>query len=438
MKRPGKSFRRLVAALVLGPPLLWSLVLACLPMGWARDRIVAKLEARTGQAVRLGKVRLRILGGVRLYDLEFAAEANPKNPWLKVASLVLDVSLRDLAAGRVSPTGARLSGVKLRLHRDVDGRLEFEDLFLADPSNPPKPPGSDDPERELAFRIEDSAILLADEATATRLELSAIEGYGTYNGQLATLDELNGKLNGGTIAMAARFDRAAGRPMMEGEVRAEKVNLGVGMSSLAYAVPLLATASPGVHARGILDLDLFLKSSGKTSDAVLRNVTGRGMIELDEMSLADSRIMEAVSREVPIHAGIGTLTGNFEVAKGRISTADTVLKVGATPVNLAGWSDFDGRLDYLVKAHDLGKKVQSFADKLPVEAREFLDELPLNDLDGLVSLEITGTIDRPTVRPEEGSLLSKKARLMKDPARRNEEKAKLKQAGKKLLDRLIR
>lgn len=443
MKRPGKKIRRLAAALILGPPLLWCGILALLPMDWARDKVVAALETRTGQRVRLGAVRLRALGGVRLDDLALAAKGSESDPWLKVGTLVVDVSARDLIAGTISPTKAHLAGVKLRIRRDSRGRLEFQDLLATDPTAAPPPiPTTVAPiqdSREMTYRLADATVAIVDEVTDTRLDLTDLMGHGTYDGVVATLDALTGRLNGGAIEMAAKYDRTGGRTELAGQVRAQSVALGVGMKSLAYALPLLAPATDGTSAQGTLTLDLDAKAQGETSEALARSLAGSGSVMLDGLGLDNSRILAEVAPFLPpgSRGKLGSLKGTFEIAKRRVTTEDTVLEVADVPVNLAGWSDFDGRLAYRVKSEDLNKKVHSLAEKLPGEARQLFDELPVERLDGLANLEVSGTLDRPVVRPLEGKFFSRKGRPMADSARRAEDRARLKSAGKKLLDKVI-
>src|SRR3954447_24653629 len=104
MKRLGKKSLRLVLALVLGPPVLWVLILALLPMEWARVKVVAALRSSTAQEVRLGAVRLRPFGGVGLSGLEIADAKTATDPWLKVRDLTVDISVRDLIVGSIAPT----------------------------------------------------------------------------------------------------------------------------------------------------------------------------------------------------------------------------------------------------------------------------------------------------------------------------------------------
>src|SRR5205823_2057626 len=87
MKRPRWKRLRWLALLLLAPPALWGLVLAVIPTGWAKARLVAQLQQATGQPVRLGSLRMGPLGGVRLGNLEIGEPVLGDAPWLRVATL---------------------------------------------------------------------------------------------------------------------------------------------------------------------------------------------------------------------------------------------------------------------------------------------------------------------------------------------------------------
>jgi len=435
---------RLLAGVALVPPLLWLAVLLLLPMGWARDRAVAALKEATGHEVRLAKVRLRAWGGVELRGLEVAAPASPEDPWLVVRSLSVDVRLADLVRGRVEPTACRASGVSLRVRRDASGRLECADLLRsgeASPGTPPADPVSDDAP-EVAIALEDASVVVLDEPTATRLEFTGVRGRATYSEATITLSDLSGGLNGGTFDAAARLDRGLVQTI-EAEFRARGVTLGVGTRSLAYLIPVLARseAAGDARARGVLAMNVALKARGETPEALAQSLAGGGRVALDGLDLDASRVLDEVRTLLPVlegdRGGLGSLQGGFRVADRRVSTSDTVLKVGGVPLNLAGWSDFDGRLDYRVQCDTLGQGVAKLAHRLPPEARDLLADLPVDDLAALAEVRVWGTLEQPRVAPAEGGVLAKKA-TPKSPARRAADKAKLKEAGRRLLDRVVR
>src|SRR4051812_36364894 len=87
MKRPeNRWFRRLLVLLIV-PPALWAAVLALVPTEWAKARVLARLRQETGRSVHLGALRLGLLGGVRLEDLEVGEPEPNAPPWLRVETL---------------------------------------------------------------------------------------------------------------------------------------------------------------------------------------------------------------------------------------------------------------------------------------------------------------------------------------------------------------
>src|SRR4051794_36462947 len=135
MKRPrGRRRRRIALALLVLPPLFWATVLAVTPTEWARARIVARLSEATGRPTRLGRVKLGALGAVYLVDLQIGAPGSKNdNPWLKVPSTRINVSVLQLLAGQIEPNNIEVRGLSLRVLRRSDGTLELADLLETPP-----------------------------------------------------------------------------------------------------------------------------------------------------------------------------------------------------------------------------------------------------------------------------------------------------------------
>ncbi|MDB5349840.1 MAG: uncharacterized protein JWN86_1087 [Planctomycetota bacterium] len=440
MKRPGKRAYRVLAAAVIAPPILWVLVVLFLPMEWARARLVVSLKDATRQDIRLASVRLGPFGGIRLNGLEIAARQSSDDPWLKIASVAVDASLFDLLRGTFTSTDCHLSGMSLRIRRDRAGRLEFEDLLNPEKKAAPESPGAAGAHTapEVTFHIEDATILVDDQATDSRLEFTDVLGLGSDDGTVANVAHLTGLVNGGTFTLTARADRSDGL-MIDGQIRSRDVALDAGMKALAYFIPFVANPPSGPHARGTLSFELDLRAQGKTANSLAEALTGRGSMALDDLTLDDSRVMAEMTKVLPVPARgkLGSIRGDFQLASRRVTTSNTVLRIGGVPVSLVGWSDLDGHLDYLVKCEKLGKTVSGLARKLPPEARELLADLPVDDLGGLAGVRVSGSINRLTVRPVDGGVLASK-NGSKDPSRRAEDRAKLKAAGKKFLDKVLR
>ena len=177
------TFRRLrryalyLFAALLIPPFLWVGAVLIAPTGWANERIAALLEARTGRSIRLGRLSARLLGGIRLTNLEIASPKNVLDPWMEIADLRLDISLLDLFRGKLQPQILELERMKLRVLRCADGSFELADLVRPD-SNPKSLSEDHRDQGEFAFHIRGSDLTFIDEASQTHLHMRNVEGEG--------------------------------------------------------------------------------------------------------------------------------------------------------------------------------------------------------------------------------------------------------------------
>ena len=388
MKSSRKRRFRFGIGFVLVPLALWGLAIGLAPTDWARVRVEAAIGRAAGQPARLGALRFGLLGGVRLIDLRIG-EAVPKSEglgetsrfagaWFAADEVRIDLSPLQLLAGRIEPTGAKASGVELRLRRRLDGSLEFGGL--------PKP-REDSRKHQVGLRDEvggasgfaielaDSQIRVVDEPTGTDLALKVVEGWATWRPDVLEIERIVGLARGGTIAMAARVERTGGRPAIEAQFRVRGVELGEDLGALTRIVPALAGADGAVSGR--LDLDLLLISRLGSTDIFLDNLAGRGQAEVQEIAVADSPLLKAASESfrLPNRGRIGRLAGEFAVESRRVVSPDLTLSVGSLPISLSGWSDFDGRLDYRLQLDGLAARVERVARRLPVEAAKPLAEL---------------------------------------------------------------
>ena len=202
MKRPRIRLRWLILmGLVLLPPLLWVLLVSVAPTDWARQRFAARMSAATGRSVRIATVRVGVLGGIYLTGLEIGAPGAADDPWLKVAQAHLNVSPWQLLCGHAAPTRTEVRGISLRVLRRDDGTLELDDLIqgVETAAADVESGRSSCPLSRLDLRIKDALVTVIDAPTRTRLEFRDIEGRATSEGRNATIQELRGTLNGGTL-----------------------------------------------------------------------------------------------------------------------------------------------------------------------------------------------------------------------------------------------
>ncbi|GAC1302880.1 MAG: hypothetical protein NVSMB14_11760 [Isosphaeraceae bacterium] len=94
------------------------------------------------------------------------------------------------------------------------------------------------------------------------------------------------------------------------------------------------------------------------------------------------------------------------------------------PIVFAGYTEFSGRLGYLVRCETL-------TNRLPDDIRDILSELP-GDVKNLTSLRVQGTPDNLVFSIDDVPLAKRGGSL------RPEEKARLRSISKKLRERFLR
>lgn len=410
MLRP--RFRRLwlLLALPLVPVICWLGLLAVVPTEWARARIAAQLAESTGRPVRIGTVRLGLTGALTFQDLTIAEKATAADPWLRVAQASVDVHLVQLLSGCCQPTEIDVDGVALRILRRADGTLEFGELLAgSDPKAKPSDSDSGTSSHAVHLNIKRGRMIIIDEAVGLNMDLSDVEGQALYEGKTASVPKLEGNINGGTFAFAAKFDKTNPTPRYETELIARGVSLDAGMSVLGFLAPVISDATDSVDGR--VSLRLALKGEGVDGPQLLPSLKGYGSIAIDPIDLDGSALLNELSviKEIPRQGRVGSVTSDFAVEKRRVISDNLTIKVAGLPLVLAGWTDFDGNLDYKMRSDKL-------TSKIPKEARGILSELDL-DLKELMSLRVHGTMDKVQVDVDGRSVAGDKKKL-KDTAKR--------------------
>lgn len=383
---------RLAAAVAGLPTLLWAAILLVAPTGWARARVVRDLEEATGRKVAIESIRLGPLGTLRVRGLSVAERATPGDPWLKVDEARLDVHLCRLLVGRCRPESIDIDGLDLRVHRRADGSLEFGDLLARPAPRDPRSRGASAPDTaKTTLRFSGARVVVVDDPGATRLALNVADGSATWDGRVAEVPILRGRVNGGSFAFALHYDRSGPEPAFRAELRARGVMLGGGsLRPLGLFAPVIPSEVAGAF-DGRCDLMLALHGQGGSADALRKSLAGHGSIKIDPIDLTGSKIYAAFkgTRAIQRASRVGSVESHFAIGGGRIATDDLTITIARLPTVLAGWTEFDGRIDYTVKADALDAR-------LPAEARTFLGELR-RDLGELAHLRITGTVDAPEV-----------------------------------------
>ena len=413
--------------LLLIPALAWGILLAVVPTDWARARLVDRLARVTGRSVRIGALRLGPMGDLRVQDLTLAEPASPADPWLKVAEARIDVHLGQVLCGHCQPKEIVVDGAWLRVWRKKDGTPEIGDLLkdrsasAATQGHPKGKPG--EIPGAMTLKVTGAIVQVVDDPSGTRIDLSDVEARGTWGHRLVSIDELRGRLSGGTIAMAAKLDRDPVTPRFQAELRTRAVEIDRGMPALGFFVPVVAGATEGVG--GKFDLLLALKGQGTTRSEIRRTLTGHGSVVLDPIDLEGSKFLAQLNvlGDWPKESRIGSVATDFRVDKGRITTDDLTIRASRFPFVLGGWTDFDGRFDYAAN-------VDRIADKLPREAKAWLPELKVN-FDQLAGLRMHGSIDHVEVTVHGHPLTG-------DPDRPDDERAKFRDTARRIRDRFFR
>ena len=432
--KPLRWYRRrlvaIAATILLLPILLWGAILVVTPTGWARARLVRELEAATGRKVAIDEIRLGLLGNFRARGIAVAEPGTPSDPWLRAEDARLDVHLLGMLTGCCRPTDIAVDGLDLRVHRRADGTLEFADLLAADPDAPSPTPADEAAASKrgvVTLTLTRAKVALIDDPSATRLDFDSAVGKATWDGTHAVVEGLKGRLNGGTMEFACKYDRNPGAPAFEAETVARGVSLGVGMRALGLLVPVVSDASDSLA--GTLDLDLTLKGAGTSLADLTTGLKGHGAIRLEPIDLSASKLLDTIDalKKIPRSSRVGAVSSHFAIEGGRVSSDDLTLRVARLPITLAGWTDFAGRIDYRLKSDVLRDKL---AGKMPDEARRILGEVR-EELGDLAQLRITGTIDAPRLSTPS---------LGREPGRPlgEAEKARLQNAAGRVLDRYLR
>lgn len=421
-----RRLRRVVLGVFLLPPLLWAAVLAIVPTDCARQKIADRLGAATGRSVKLGKIRVGMLGGVHLGDLEIGAPRSGEDPWLTVKDSTLDVSLMQLVLGTIEPTEVEVVEARLRILRRADGSLELSDLIETIPAPSGRSETTPRAHSGLHVRVRNSTVLVVDEPSGTRLEFAEVEGQGSIRERLVSVTELRGFVNGGGVRFAAQLDRGGTALLFEGQIRARDVSLGEGTMALEYLVPVLAGADSSLG--GKLSLDLYLRGRGDARAMLRESLVGHGSATLDPIQLEGSKFLTEIGSlvELPDDRRVGSVRSDVTIKGGRITTENLMIEVGKLPIALSGWTDFDGRVDYRLRPDRL-------ADRLPERAKELLTDLT-NEVDELNGVTFRGTLDAPVVSLDGAA--SSGAGV--DASQRPEERPKLRRLGRRLRDRIRR
>jgi AsmA protein len=416
--------------LLLTPLLVWVGIVLIAPTDWARTRIAAALARSSRRTVHIDRLDVCLLGGIRLKNLEIGSPATVEDPWFRSSDLALDISLLQLLRGRLEPTSLRCEGASLRILRRADGSLELEDLVQFDDeqaSTEPHDPDRCEGPAHLEVRLRGSRITLVDERTRSQLVLENVAGVGIWEHSRAVVQRLVGELSDGTFEFSGELDGSDGTPRFEGRLEAKDVALTDGMLALRYVVPVLA--GPPAELDGRLAAEARFSGHGLDAEGLRSSLKATGRIALDPIQLRGIPVVAELARllDLPSQARAGSVRTEFVVSDGRVRTDHVALNLGRFPVELAGWTDFDGVMDYHLN-------VDGLADRIPSKVRTFLADLDL-DPSRMSTVRLAGTVDDLKLDVD-GTLL--KPGALSDPVEGRVEREKLRVLGRRLRDKIFR
>jgi AsmA-like C-terminal region len=415
-----------LCAVLLIPPVLWIGVVLIAPTDWATRHVIAALEAGTRRSARLDRLSVRWLGGVRLTNVEIGAPSHGDDPWLKARSVESDIAFLDLFGGQLRPRSVVASGVDLRVLRRADGTFEIADLIKPVEKDPGHSHAHADA-APLVVQIQGGNLTIIDEPSQTRLHMHDVQGEATLEERRISISGLRGILNGGPFQLVAELDRTGAEPRFEGRFRADDVVLDEGMNALRYAVPVLAGTS--LNLKGHLDADVYVQGRGATGDALSRSLVGHGILAINPIDLDGAPLMAELSKiaEISQQGRVASIRSDFVIKDQRITTDHFTLKIGRVPITLAGWTNFDGRLDYRIN-------LKGLTDRLPDRARRLLGDLKV-DVGSVASLTLRGNVNQMLVQVNGVSL---DRTLIKATGLKREDREKLRVLGRQFLDQIAR
>jgi AsmA protein len=413
-------------AVVLTIPALWVAAVWIVPTNWAKAHVIAAMERRTGRSVRLDRISMGVLGGLRLSNLEIGSPQSVDDPWLKAASVHVEFGFFNLINNGFRPDSLEIDGASVRVMRRADGSLELAE-FLRPDDKPRDTRGARRAASPVAFRLHSSTIIIIDEPSHTRLHLQNVEGEGVRNDHTLIVRGLRGQLNGGPFQFAGELDRSPADPNFHARFRADDVVLDDGMSVLRYAVPVLAGAP--LNLTGRMDADFYIQGHGRIWPEISRTLTGQGNIGIKPVELDGAPLIAELSKiaDLSRQGRVASLRSDFAIKDRRITTDHFTLNIGRVPMTLTGSTDFDGRMDYRIN-------LSALADRIPDRARRLLGELNV-ELGSLTTLTLRGTVNQMVVQVNGVSL---DRRLVRDVGLKREEREKLRTLGRQILDHLNR
>ena len=133
---------------------------------------------------------------------------------------------------------------------------------------------------------------------------------------------------------------------------------------------------------------------------------------------------------MPPQRRVGSVTSDFAIKQGRIQSENLTVNFAKLPIVLAGWTSFDGGVNYRLRG-------ESVMERLPNKARELLVDLSIDARD-LSGLKIEGAIEDPDVTLCGVPLTLTPAGGPGDPSGPGDDRQRLREVGRRLRERILR
>ena len=178
-----------------------------------------------------------------------------------------------------------------------------------------------------------------------------------------------------------------------------------------------------------MDSEISLEGKGADWIALSDSLVGHGVITISPVDLDGAPLVAELSKiaELNRQGRVASIRSEFRIRDRRITTDHFTLNIGRAPITLAGWTGFDGRLDYRVN-------LKSLSDRLPDTARQILGDLNV-DVDRLTKLSVKGNVNKMIVVIDGVPL---EQNLVRKVGLKREDREKLRVLGRQFLDKLAR
>jgi hypothetical protein len=162
---------------------------------------------------------------------------------------------------------------------------------------------------------------------------------------------------------------------------------------------------------------------------VSKSLEGHGVIGINPIDLDGAPLIAELSKvtELSRQGRVASIHSDFVIKNQRITTDHFTMNVGRVPMTLAGWTGFDGHLDYRIN-------LKALTDRIPDKARRLLGELKV-DVNTLAIVSLRGTVNQMVVQVN-GVSLDKG--LFRESGLKREDRAKLRSLGRQFLEQITR